>query len=557
MTQAAIKPPNHWAARMFQMRFGFLMTAIAGCAVVCWSIVYYQANIDTERSMFNQQIATLRTSSNATERRVAAQALDGIRPSQLGVGAPALIAGTKDPDAEVRAAAASSLATSLVYYFNITNGEIPPQRDAGSLAIIALLGDSNANVRANAARGLNIMSQNNIVQGGKTKSLSLDLKVVSAPLTKRLNDPDPLIVLEVFRTLKNLGTDPATMLPALRKIARTAGPSERAQAVAAIAETLRARRDSPAELIGYIDDDSPIPVRLTAAAGLAKPWKDANIVALALTRRLNSCDPVERAALVSSLSTIPQLPAEVVPILIRLLDDTNIRDEYQLQTIADAAPLAIQNAPAAAAMEAVPALSRAAWRHKSASSTAATVLVKLAGGSSEAKALIPRLLKEFRETRNYQDKVSLARTLGLFGSEASEAAPTLLQAVTMAAPNNELRAAACLALSQIGPDAKFAIPTLAKIVMDLSKLQVFPDDVIDAILTLDPNSPEAADWLVRIVQISETPDRGDFKAARAYLDKLAKHHDVTSNPTLLKLTESTDPEMKARARALLKRYEIR
>ena len=559
MSQVAA-PPRRWLDRMFQMRLSVFALTVAGCALICWAILYYRANMNPARAMTNQQIVDL-SSGSPTARRNAARALDGILPSLLGDGVPALVKALRnDPDPQVRAASAASLATSLAFYFACTNGEIPPQRDAASLALVAALGDESAVVRAAAARGLNILSQKTTVVRGKGVSLGVDPKVVTPPLLRLLDDPDPVASLSAFRALRNMKVDPATILPSLRRLARESTPIGRAEVVASLAQALRSRMGSPEEIVAYLDDPD-VRVRIAAALALfedpnkqLKPWGDSDAVARALSKRLEESAPSERSTLVEALASFRSLPDEVVPALIKVMDADNddVQDQNQRQLIVDYTPLAITSASPKAAKAALPALVRAAAKQTSGSTTASFAVGTLAPDSDEARSLIPLLMNLLRTSQMISPRIAAADILGMMGPQSSEAAPALLEAVLDRDGLLSLRA--CNALERMGPKAKFAVPKLAEIANLHLKSGPCPNEIIHAILTLDPLSPEAADLLL-VLTLDPFARPGLYYAAvSSYLETPAARV-LADNPTLRAALKSDDPERRTRARAIMDRLQ--
>ena len=554
---------------MFQMRLGFFAFAVAGCALICWAILYYQANIDISHSMINQRISDLSSTDVAT-RKNAANALDGIPAAQLHDGATALAIAMRDPDASVRSAACGSLATSLAHYFHATNGEIPVERNGASLLLIEALRDPDATVRASAAQGMTVLLQRVLLKSGNFGSLGVDPKIAIPPLVRVLDDPDPITALRAYRALMkiaesqspaassnpvltSLGIDPVTINRTLRREIQGANRVVRAEAVTALAYELRDQAAPPDEILAFLSDDQPAKVRMAAenafadVGGQRKPWSHPDDIARALARRLAMSKPIECWTIIYVLSTFKTIPDDLVPPLITALEaaNSNVDDSFE-SSIVDLVPLVIVKASPKAALAAIPALSRAAWKHAGWSTSAASAIAQIAPDSPEGKALIPILAAQLKNPAS-EAVISAAQSLAMLGPRAIEAAPALLEVAGQR--DLAVRKAAVLALGSIGPEAKFVVPTLANLAEKEIKHLSLPTHILDAIVLIDPNSPEAAELLMSVVPLSDEEYRGQHKETNAFLARLPKL--LANNPTLLEATKSPDHDRKLRAKTIL------
>ena len=104
-----------------------------------------------------------------------------------------------------------------------------------------------------------------------------------------------------------------------------------------------------------------------------------------------------------------------------------------------------------------------------------------------AKESIPALIEALKS--DYSTATAAARVLGSFGSEARSAVPALIAAVQTEEPddaNDELRRVAILALSQIGPDARTAVPTLRHLADGKGQLPLYATESVIALCRLAP-----------------------------------------------------------------------
>jgi HEAT repeat protein len=154
---------------------------------------------------------------------------------RLADAAPALVERLVDPDARVRAAAATALALIAPH---------PPARTAG--ALVARLDDPEASVRAAAAEALGSLASAGRIPFDALLDALLDdpegsVRTVAArsvgrvaagrregvdALTVALDDESPFVRAEAARALGALGPAARSAAPALRGLAETPGESE-------------------------------------------------------------------------------------------------------------------------------------------------------------------------------------------------------------------------------------------------------------------------------------------------------------------------------------------
>ncbi len=552
-------PPRRWLDNMFQMRLSVFVFTVAGCALICWAVLFYRANMDPTRAMLSHQFGNL-TSSAVKERRMAARQLDGIPVALINDGAKALLNAMHDPDAEVRASSSFSLATSLVHYFVATGGEVPPPLDAASLALITAMSDPQPSVRVSAAIGLNMLSQTTMVAGGKTRTMGLNPKVAIPALVKALDGNDVNVTYQALRSLKSTGADLAPSLPSLRRISREPNPLIRVEAVTTIAAVLREQKEPPGEILAFLDDPD-VRVRVATAKALDSPWRDADAVAMALAKRLDGSGPEERFAIVRALFTNPKLPGEVVPALIRVLEGEgkDVPNPADRANIAESAAVAIGHAPPSAARAALPVLIRRTTVFPGGGLAAARVVATIAPDSVEARSLVDPLRRTVVDSKSSgQAQLEAANILGMLGPQAAGAAPELLEAA-VSPPRWDaqgLPPTAALALRGVGPEAAFAAPRLAHFIRDRIDSLIIPREHLDALVAIAPDSPEVADVLMEMAAVANEEASVFTQQVRGYLRSL-DGGKIRGNPALRSALTSSAAERRTRATAVMQEIGTR
>lgn len=559
-TATPAKPARPWLDRdrMFQMRLPVFVVAVAGCALICWAWIFHRDHTDPDRVMTKRHIATLRGSS-AAGRVFAAQSLDGIPPALFDEGAVALMAAVKDPDAKVRGAAVRSLATSLVFYFQVTGGELPPRRDAATLAILEALRDHDGAVRASARLALDILLRDVPLRNYARGAVKLDPKVANGTLRSLLDDPDPTTALAAFRAMRAIGADPALMFAALKRLAREADASGRREIVAPLAEALRARH-APADTFLSLLGDADEEVRGAVAPLLALGWGDDPRVARALTDRLKDATPAEREALVSALASLPSVPADAVPTLVEFLSHLPTARVYRadgrlIGLTAQAIAQAIRKAPPEAARAALPRLFRASLGvNGKALRGLVEAIFAIDPRSEEAHEVQVRLVRVLRRRPNGDLAAQAAELLALAAPIASDEA---IEALTEAVKDTDRQVfyAAMGTLRSIGRIAEGAAPRLIRQARQDIDDGVVPAPLLGLLVEFGPESPEVAALLIRVARMAEFPESDhERRDASAFLKSLSGRGRKLL-PALRAARAAADANGRAQADAVIRAIE--
>jgi HEAT repeat protein len=499
--------PARWLDRAFQIRLPVFVIIVAGVALVSWAGRWYLETRDPQQAMTGLQMRNL-SSPDVSVRRSAADLLDGVPPQFLGQASPVLREAMKDKDPLVRRNATRSLASSVLFFFSNTSGQTPPDRDAAMLALVAALKDPDPEVRGAAARGLRTFSYKTVVANGtkgvKFVSMEIDPLIVGPPLRAMLDDANPQVAMSALRTLQVLKIPARESLSQLRRLARRAKGDARIEAIDALASAMEARAMPPDEMIAFLDDPSPT-IRSAAIAMLGRHWRKDERVASLLADRLVKGDPEEKAALVGAIADVGITPDSAVPALIRALkDDRNPTSVQHRDDVArgEHAAVALTNASASLAHEALPALLTVAKQTAlEGSSAAADAILAIDPKSDEARSLAEFFVAI--TTLNDRSYRAIAfRWLGRLAPHQPLAMNSLRDALHSS--NIAVRHDAGTALKPLGPAAREALPDLEEsAMMDLDAHQI-NSPTYAALFAVGPQSPQAGAFLLTLIERNAT-----------------------------------------------------
>ncbi len=166
-------------------------------------------------------------SSDAKDRLTAVRALEQAGRTNRDAAVPALLKAMGDPDAEIRAAAAKSMVSTM-----LPSGGLPPAREQVNAAISASLGcldDPDPRVRAEALHAAWMVV---MVSGAPPEKA--DLEPLVPPFIARLGDADASVRLAAIRGLGYIGPKVAEEPPAalLARLEDASEPNRNAASIA-------------------------------------------------------------------------------------------------------------------------------------------------------------------------------------------------------------------------------------------------------------------------------------------------------------------------------------
>lgn len=390
---------------------GFLALALAGRA---------QEDPFYRGQRLSQYIRALRD-ADGDLRVKAAAALGGMRLPERSALA-ALASALQDPNAEVRRAAGSALAT------------IGP---AGVPYLVTALRHADPKVRAIAASSLGQLSSGD--------------RAVIPPLIGALQDIEPCVRLEAAAALGHFGPAAGAAVPQLIEVLRGPGADLRAAAVGTLGNIGAPAQAAVGPLVQLLKEErraGAVPRVREVVTALGQIGTAAGAAAPALAEILAEEDPGLRLRTAWALLAVGAEPATVVPVLTALLDDRKLaraKDGPSLQ--AQAADLLGWIGPEAEA--AVPVLVRQMVRRDYPVGAAALKAVDRVG-----VAAVPELVRVFGRTPD-RARDRLAFVLKRLGTPAVPPLARLLDH-----PQAEVRDAAAHVLGDIGRGAESAIPRL-------------------------------------------------------------------------------------------------
>jgi HEAT repeat protein len=293
--------------------------------------------------------------------------------------------------------------------------------------------------------------------GGTHGAADADIKI----LIERLQDKDDAARVKAIKALEKKGQDARPALTALIALLKEPDGSKKVhpavyRAVARIGVDERLLPSLLADLKGKKELPAAAAERLLGLMG--EPAVPA------LLEGLNDKDGIIRDRSAGALFHVRELPAKVIPPLVKLLDDPVMR--VRLRAAAVLGQMGPQAAPA------VPGLIKAV---KAKNVLAALALGRIGEAAEEAVPALREVLADTTTSikiKTYsrsdaghvqQSDLSLAaaaaRALGQIGPKAVVATPDLMKALSDERPAVRVQAAA--ALGAFGPEAKKAVPALA------------------------------------------------------------------------------------------------
>ena len=331
--------------------------------------------------------------------------------------------------------------------------------------------------------------------------LALD-RIGAPPVRKLLVDflreADP----EVAYQLAWLGPKAREAVPSLRAALTDKQLQVRIYAAGALAHIEPSATDSIPVLIEALKhpDDRDLDIGAVPGA-LARIGPRAKAALPTLIRLVKNGS--DDADLLKALVQIDPEGIECVPALIEALK----REDYEYVDVA-ANCLGLLGPRA---KDAVPALAKAVTRNFNEGfyntlypqASAAKALRRI---GPQAKPAIPALIgaltyrhKVADEEPDYSAAVAAAQVLGSFGGEAKAAIPALVEAIRTREKddaNSFVRQAAVLALGQIRPEGKAAIPVLRDLMKEYGEKSRHHPEVVIALYQLAPDGKDIAErWL--------------------------------------------------------------
>jgi len=545
--------PHRWRDRMFQMRLHVFVLVVPGIALACWAAIYNMRNRDVDRSLISRHIDALRSSGDVIERRGAAYQLDSVPAARLSEAVDALLIGLRDPDAQVRRNSAMSLATSILRYYNETSGDAPADRDRAVLAIVGALRDPDASVRSGAAGALELLINADQTTGLKGMKPVVDPRGVRDLLLDLLDDPDAKVIRASYKTLLAMKAAPRLRMATLDRLLEPGEASQRVKAVDWLVLNIRDRQALLDRLIALLDDPAH-EVRHRAMSHLAMDNTDPARVAHVLAERLARDANVDRASLLSALASIRPLPDDLVPALLRALEPRRA-DQADGSIDTANAVSAISNASPAAMRAALPAMCLAAERRMVGGTGLyiAWQIARIDASSPEARRLAPLVIDTLARASDDMERhsaIDFVRSVD--PSLFAQIVPKWIDDLRSGKP--DVVTAACVTLARIGPQAKQAVPELAK----LARREINPNRVqfvaSRALFANAPGSPEAAGWLLEAGEFYTDPKTAPKVSAAALglIEQMLTGLGLSFESELRPELDSNDPMRTARAEALLK-----
>ncbi len=444
--ESGIDPPRN--ARRFQTSVWTLVVLVACCGVILWAARRLWENDDPVRAearAIQKQAIDALQSAKPAERLTAIHEIERLSHADQTVPIPPLIEALKDPETEVRVAAAEALGLFGDVAAKSQSGQ-EAVRNAAT-ALIRCLKDPQPGVRTAAATSLaRIVSP----RGPVAQKSPIDRQAIMDALGRVLGDRDARVRLTAIKVLFSLGSGtgpPKALLAALDD----ESAENRATAIRSLRFTRQGLNPWVPALLRVASNDRDPSVQgeifsLWHTHVLTPPAVTSEVVPL-LIASLRSRDFEVRVFAASVLWEFGAAANEAIPELLRVLDE----------------PLE----PAVATMANQPGIWDPAIQ-------ATLALRRIAPGSAEAKTVIAALMEVVRSGPPSR-RASAASALGGFGTDAAEAIPVLIHLVDLneplepkAAPDaTEIFDAAVSALGRIAPrsaEAKRVIAALMEVV---------------------------------------------------------------------------------------------
>jgi HEAT repeat protein len=436
-----------------------LMVLVACGGVFIWVRTAWEDR-DIDHSLLRESLRALR-SGDVTERLSAALELGQLGATASDVAAPALTAALKDPEAEVRVAAAEGLGRVV---------SAPAEARAAVWALVDALHDGDPAVRAAAADALRAVA---IVHRGAKRG-PLDAGEALDVLTRLLRDSDARVRTAAIRALGPVGQAAAVGPPrALAALLDDPSADVRGAAALAIADFDRGLDRLIPRLLRLLEQDGRDPRTVYwEALNRIKPAAITPAIVPALAETLLSRDRDVRCLSITFLAELGPLAQAIVPALIRTMNEAFESDpgagavESRDPSCCAARALGQIALGTDQADTAIAALSDLLRRgHARRRGTAARALARL----SPDAAAIPVLVEVLGRTVPCDPPASeggaaIAEALGETApgtDRAGEAVEAL--AAALEARSDDTRLAAINSLRRFGADAEPALPRLRKL----------------------------------------------------------------------------------------------
>lgn len=316
---------------------------------------------------------------------------------------------------------------------------------------------------AAAALGITLRDKEKAVRTASAEALEKIGKGVVQTLRDSLKDPDPAARAQAIETLGELGPKAKAALPDLKTALSDKDGIVRLQAALALKKTGDAK-DALTDLIKLLDDPDNR-VRRIVAASLEEVGPDAKPAVPGLTRMLRSRDRGARQQAANTLKAIGMRARAAVPELTNLLmdSDPDVRTSG-IQALGKIGP---------DARDAVPALI-VLFKDKedTVRNASATAIGDI--GPTSIPVLAEALRYPDKDVRHYA-----AIALVNMGPKAKDALPMLAVAIKED-KEADVRKAVALSLKELGPECKPIFPTLIEVLPKDTDIEVR----INLILTL-------------------------------------------------------------------------
>ena len=272
--------------------------------------------------------------------------------------------------------------------------------------------------------------------GGQSAPIDEDCLVA---LRAALDDPSPAVRRFALRSLLVRAPEVAADSPELLRSLADDDPLVRLAGVLALGKS-PPQPEALAPLMALLDDRD-VEVRLEAIAELGRMGTNARAAAPRLARLLNDRDPIQRQALLESLTALGEAAQEAGLQLGPLVAEPNFT----------VAAIAAWESMGAAA---VPEILSLLETRRDCFYPCCDALARLGPAASAAAPRLAALLPAFEGFRRER----LCQVLGALGAEAAPAVPALVGYLND--DRLSIRTAACRALRDIAADPETAVPAL-------------------------------------------------------------------------------------------------
>lgn len=438
------------------------------------------------------------------------------------------------------------------------------ERAEGSRPLVELLQDlksKDVTIRRKAAFGLS------------WKSPLCELMAIP-PLIEALSDENADVRKEIARVIGKYGPQAKSAVPALLKIVKKKEDEARFAAIAAIGQIGAEAKEAVPSLVEILAENNYI-AREAAAKALGGVGREARPVISNLRKALTDYAPPVRVAAANALWRISGSAKDSVPVLIDVLQDTHLLDQFDLIGIEIGRDLNIpisqrlskQNssrrnllppflggsrAEAAQALgeisrdarTAIPVLQRIAKEDSGwVQFRAASALLSIA---PEAVEIVPALrasLHEEDEILRFQAVICLGR---LNGKARADRLPLLIEALND--QSGLVQSGAMIALRKLGPAAKNAVPSLIRILQNDESLIHVTASTLEAI------GPEAKGIVPQLTALLKDENAEKRRVAANILATIG-HEAAAAIPMLVKTLRDPDGKVRMSAANALQRID--